>query len=85
MTNSCGSLVDSLRSLEDGRCQAAVAYRLTRSKFHEMNLEEHVKFAQRGSSGPELGSVGALGILTSRAPRDGKARRFVVFFPPLAR
>ena len=31
--------------------QAVVAYRLTREKFHQMNLEEHVKFAQRKISG----------------------------------
>ena len=31
--------------------QAVMAYRLTREKFHELNLEEHVKFAQRKVSG----------------------------------
>ena len=31
--------------------QAVMAYRLTRAKFHELNLEEHVKFAQRKVSG----------------------------------
>ncbi|OLP96189.1 cGMP-dependent protein kinase 1 [Symbiodinium microadriaticum] len=38
---------------------AVMAYRLTREKFHELNLEEHVKFAQRKVSGDGAAAIEA--------------------------